>query len=148
MTYQEMTGKYEERGLTDYQLFTLEDLKEIHDVDVTKLSGYSGLSAENKELFDITVLQFYNAQGLNSRLKLRPKAVNYVLDVTYCRNGETVRREIFLVDGNMRVTKKYLHRYIYKKGVPIRNCTAFKEHYLRFELQDEWLHFTRTCEWY
>ena len=148
MIYQEMTRKYEERGLTDYRLSTLEDLKEIHDVDVTKLSGYSGLSAEKIELFDITVLRFYNAHGLNSRLQLKPKAVNYVLDVTYCRNGETVRREIFLVDGNMRVTKKCLHRYIYKKGVAVWNCTAFKEHYLRFELQDEWFHFIRTCEWY
>ncbi|MDE6833334.1 MAG: hypothetical protein K2J39_03660 [Ruminococcus sp.] len=148
MTYQEITSKYEERGLTDYRLRTLEDLKEIHDVDVTKLSGYSGLSAEKRELFDITVLRFYNAHGLNSRLQLKPKAVNYVLDVTYYRNDETVRREIFLVDGNMRVTKKCLHRDVYKKGIAVRNCTAFKEHYLRFELQDEWYHFTGMCEWY
>ena len=33
MTYKEMTKKYEERGLTDYQLRTLEDLKQIHGVD-------------------------------------------------------------------------------------------------------------------
>lgn len=148
MTYQEMTKKYEERGLTDYKLRTLDDLNEIHGVDVQELSGYSGLSDNNRKLFDVTVLRFYNAHGLNSRLELKPKAVNYVRDITYCQNDETVRRDIVLVDGNMRVTKKCLHRYIYKKGVAVKTCKALKEHYLRFELKDGWYHFTRQCEWY
>ncbi|MDE6832733.1 MAG: hypothetical protein K2J39_00570 [Ruminococcus sp.] len=148
MTYKEMTRKYEECGLTDYQLRTLEDLKEIHGVDVRKLSGYSGMSENSRKLFDVTVLRFYNAHGLDSRLQLKPEAVNYVLDITYCRNDETVRREIFLVDSNMRVTKKCLHRYIYKKNVAVRNCTAFKKHYLRFELKGEWYHITGNGQWY
>ena len=153
MTYQKMTKKYEERGLNDYQLRTLEDLKEIHGVDVRELSSYSGLSDENRNLFDTTVLRFYNAHGLNSRLELRPKSVNYVQEVLYYRDisedeAEDIGMEIYLVDSNMRVTKKRLHRYVFEKGVSFKNCKKIIKHYLRFELKDGWYHFTAEGEWY
>lgn len=153
MTYKEMTRKYEERGLTGYQLRTLEDLKEIHGVDVAELSGYSGLSENNRKLFDVTVLRFYNAHGLNSRLELKPKAVNYVQEVLYYNNiskdyAEDIGLEIYLVDSDMCVTKKRLHRYVFKKGVSFKECEKSKKYYLRFELKGEWYHFTNKGEWY
>ena len=153
MTYHEMTKKYEERGLTDYQLRTLNDLKEIHGVDVQELSGYSGLSENNRKLFDMTVLRFYNAHGLNSRLELRPKAINYVQEVLYYRNisedeAEDIGIEIYLVDSDMRLTKKRLHRYVFEKGVSFRNCKKIVKRYLRFELKDSWYHFTDVGSWY
>lgn len=153
MTYHEMTKKYEERGLTDYQLRTLNDLKEIHGVDVQELSGYSGLSENNRKLFGMTVLRFYNAHGLNSRLELRPKAVNYVQEVLYYRNisedeAEDIGIEIYLVDSDMRLTKKRLHRYVFEKGVSFKNCKKIIKHYLRFELKDSWYHFTDFGSWY
>lgn len=153
MTYKEMTRKYEERGLTDYQLRTLDDLKEIHGVDVAELSGYFGLSENNRKLFDVTVLRFYNAHGLNSRLELKPKAVNYVQEVIYYKSvseeeTEDIGLEIYLVDDGMYITKKRLHRYVFKKGVSFKECEKSTKHYLRFELKGEWYHITENGQWY
>lgn len=151
MTYQEITKKYEERGLTDYKLRTLDDLKEIHGVDVQELSGYSGLSDDNRKLFDMTVLRFYNAHGLNSRLELNPKSINYVQEVLYYRSisddeAEDIGIVINAFDRNGK--KHLLHRYVFKKGVSFKECGKSIKCYLRFELKGVWYHFTSKGEWY
>lgn len=141
MTYHEMTKKYEERGLTDYQLHTLDDLKEIHGLDVRELSGYSGLSENNKNLFNVTVLLFYNAHGLNGRLELKPVSVNYVQEERYIsEDDDDVAIEIYLVDGD--IVTKQLYSHIFEKGVSFDKCRKVVKRYLRFELCDSFYQFT------
>lgn len=151
MTYKEMTKKYEERGLTDYQLRTLEDLKQIHGVDIRELSGYSRLSETNRNLFDVTVLRFYNAYGLNSRLELKPKAVNYVLEKDYTRmiDGDRygVATQVFVIDRNGQVTDNCLYNSI-ESEAEIADCEESLLRYLCFELKGVWFHITAKGEWY
>ena len=151
MTYKEMTRKYEERGLTDYQLRTLEDIKEIHGIDVRELSGYSGLSDANRNLFDVTVLRFYNAHDLNSRLELTPKAVNYVAETEYdMKIGENEAETIgIVIDSiNHNGKKSRLHRYVFNKNIPFSECIKNVTKYLCFELKEVWFHITAKGEWY
>lgn len=151
MTYQEMTKKYEERGLTNYKLRTLDDLKEIHGVYVQELSGYSGLSDDNRKLFDVTVLRFYNAHGLNSRLELRPKAVNYVLEKDYTKvigdDRYGVATQGFVIDRNGQVTDNCLYNSI-ESEAEIADCEESLLRYICFELNNDWFHITEKGEWY
>lgn len=145
MTYKEMIKKYEKRGLTDYQLHTLDDLKEIHGLDVRELSGYSGLSENNKNLFNVTVLLFYNAHGLNGRLELKPVSVNYVQEERYIsEDDDDVAIEIYLVDGD--IVTKQLYSHIFEKGVSFDKCRKVVKRYLRFELCDS-LKLHQTIIW-
>lgn len=151
MTYKEMTKKYEERGLTDYQLRTVDDLKEIHGVDVQELSRYSGLSENNRKLFDMTVLRFYNAHSLNSRLELRPKAVNYVLEKDYTKviddDRYGIATQIFVLDSNGQLTDICLHNSV-QSEIDIADCEENILRYLCFELNNGWFHITEKGEWY
>lgn len=151
MTYQEMTKKYEERGLSDYKLRTLDDLKEIHGVDVQELSGYSGLSENNRNLFNVTVLRFYNAHGLNSRLELKPKAVNYVLEKDYTKvigdDRYGIATQIFVLDSNGQLTDICLHNSV-QSEIDIADCEENILRYLCFELNNDWFHITEKGEWY
>lgn len=153
MKRQELERKYEERGLTDYQLQTLEDLKEIHGVDVTELNGYNELTDENKELFNSTVIKFFNTWGLDNRKELRPKNVHYVSEVTYEKEiseNEIVDAgiEIFVINSKTGAKINRIHRYVFEKDIPFRECRKYIKHYLRFELQNEWYHITANGEWY
>lgn len=151
MTYQEMTKKYKERGLTDYKIRTLNDLKEIHGVDVQELSGYSGLSDDNRNLFNVTVLRFYNAHGLNSRLELRPKAVNYVLEKDYTKvigdDRYGIATQIFVLDSNGQLTDICLHNSV-QSEIDIADCKESLLRYICFELNNDWFHITEKGEWY
>ena len=79
----EFEQRYKEYGCDNYKLRTLDDLKNIHGFDITELSGYDRLSQKQRELFDKTVIKFYNGRGLDLRNRLQPKSVNFVYEVTY-----------------------------------------------------------------
>lgn len=152
MTRKELERKYETLGLTDYKLCTLEQLNAIHGVDVQTLSGYDILSDKHRELFNKTIINFFNAQGLDARKALIPKSINYVLQVDYIRYlpeencYETVKTEIFLLKDNQ--IKKRIHRYVFEKDVNFKECKRNAKSYLRFELKDEWYHILSSTNWY
>ncbi len=151
MTRKQLERKYEDCGLNDYQLRTLDELREIHGVDVRELSGYSGLTNENRKLFDITVLRFYNSLGLDIRKQLLPKSVNYVIETEYVKDIDENEAETagIIIDSIDRSGKKRrLHRYVFNKNIPFSECRKFIKSYLRFELKGEWYHFTDKGEWY
>lgn len=151
MTRTQLERKYEDCGLNDYQLRTLDELKEIHGVDVRDLSGYSGLTEENKKLFDMTVLHFYNAHGLDSRKQLLPKSVNYVIETEYVKDIDETEAETagIVIDSIDRSGKKRrLHRYVFNKNIPFSECRKEIKKYLRFELKGVWYHFMDKGKWY
>lgn len=145
--------KYEELGLTDYKLRTLEQLKEIHGVDVNQISRYHDLPEEQKALFDKAIINFYNAWGLDSRKALKPQSVNYVYEITYYKQIEDtddfftdIGQEIYIFDGK-KVSRR-LHKYVFEKGIDFKSCEKEIEIYLRFELHGEWYHIISATEWY
>lgn len=148
MTRYELEQRYKEYGCNDFKLHTLDDLKNIHGFDVMDLSGYAELPPKQREIFDRTIIRFYNGRGLDLRNKMKPKCVHYVYEVEYCSNeNELVGMDIFALksDGIL----KRLHRHKYDKNVDLRKCRKCLENkYLRFELKDEWYHFTPNGDWY
>lgn len=155
MTYQEMTKKYEERGLTDYQLGTLEELKEIHGVDVQKLSGYSELSEENKNLFDMTVVRFYNAHELKSRLKLKPKAVYYSTVTNYYKRhivcgNETNEVAVVVSETTAHSGKKHkISKIVINENIPLSECRKYVQNYFCFLLKGlPVVYITKNGSWY
>ncbi len=149
MTRTQLEQRYEENGCRDYQLKNLEQLKAIHGIDVNEISGYKGLSAENKSLFDETVIRFFNAFGLDNRKELFPKSVNHVREVRYSNaDNYEVGVEIFLINSKGTVTRRRLHRYVFEKDAQFADCEKTYSDYLRFELRGEWFHFTENHQWY
>lgn len=170
MTRYELEQRYKEYGCDNYKLRTLDDLKNIHGFDVTELSGYDGLPQEQRELFDKTVIKFYNGRGLDIRNRLQPKSVNFVHEVSYTipdnypasvydsgsNNGDgsytDVGMDIFVINNDGKTIGKRLHRYRYDRSISIQKCKkvgrCFEQTYLRFELKDEWYHFTPNGDWY
>lgn len=155
MTRKEIERVYNQNGLEDYQLKTLDDLKAVHGIDVTEIKGYSGLTDENRQLFDSTVISFFNVLGLDSRMELRPTAIHYVeeteYDKTVIEDDEEYDVDVGIVvqsidrDGK----KQRLHRYVFEKDIPFTDCKKSIKKYLRFELKNNlWFHITENGEWY
>lgn len=145
----ELEQRYEEYGRKDYQLRTLDDLKSIHGFDVTELPGYDGLPQEQRELFNKTIIKFYNAQGLDNRARLQPKNVNYVYEINYTYDNEAVGTDVYAVKNDGKTVGKRLHRHKFNKSADFRLCKEYgQKRYLRFELKGVWYHFMPNGEWY
>lgn len=151
----QLERKYETHGLNDYKLRSLDDLKIIHDVDVSEISGYHELPDKQRELFNKAIINFFNAWGLDNRLALKPKSINYVYEVDYYKKIEDtddfftgIGQEIYILDGDGRTVSRRLHKYVYEKGVGFKSCEKESKIYLRFELKDVWYHIMSTTEWY
>ncbi len=147
--------KYEELGLKDYKLRNLNQLRDIHDVDVNEIPGYEDLPDEQRKLFNEAIINFYNARGLDSRKSLIPKSVNYVYEVNYSKQlskdndfWTDVGQEVFVLDEKGGILRR-LHRYVHNKGISFKDCEKqSSKPYLRFELFGEWYHIISTNEWY
>ncbi len=145
--------KYRKCGLPDYRLRNIGDLKAVHGVDVTELEGYSGLTDENRELFNRTVVRFFNAWGLDNRKELKPKSIHYVTEIEYEKEinedeAVDVGVEIYVIDSKTSTKKHRLHRYVFEKSIPFSECRKYVKNYLRFELKGVWFHITENGEWY
>ncbi len=152
MTHYEIEQRYIENGCGDFRIHNLSDLKNIHDFDVEQLQGYAELPQEQRELFDRTIISFYNAHGLDIRKQLQPKSVNYVYEINYAdTNNELVGEDIYVVKSDGKTVGKRLHRHRFDKSADFRPCREIdKKCYLRFELNGKggWYHFTPKGEWY
>lgn len=100
-SYKEVCALYEARGLTDYRLRTAEDVKAIHNFDLTETEGYSDLSDENKELFIKFMISFMNGQGMNLKITVFPRSVHFVRKTTFLKecppdpeDGKVYKEEI------------------------------------------------------
>lgn len=82
-SYKEVTTLYQHYGIHDYMLRTIEDVKNIHNFDVTETTGYEDLTEENKRIFEAYVISHLNNVGMNTRLTMWPKSVHYVRELTY-----------------------------------------------------------------
>lgn len=150
MTRYELEQRYIENGREDFKLRTLGDLKNINGFDVAELPGYAELPPKQREIFDRTVIRFYNGQGLDRRNHFQPKCAHYVCEVGYLSDdGELVGTDIIVIKNDGKSVGKRLHRYKYEKGTDLRKCRkCLTGTYLRFELKSEWYYFMPNGNWY
>lgn len=73
--YQELKERYENKGLDNYLLRDIEDIKDIYNIDIPKLKGYNKLEPSVKDFFNKMIVNYYNARGLEARDDLKPKKV-------------------------------------------------------------------------
>ncbi|WP_291566724.1 MULTISPECIES: hypothetical protein [unclassified Clostridium] len=59
--------KYEELGLTDYKLRTVEQVKKLHGTDIVKMEGLNSLSKEDRELVVKLFINYLNGCGCGNR---------------------------------------------------------------------------------
>ena len=147
MTRKQLERKYEERGLNNYRIRTVDDLKAIHNIDIEELKGYENLSDEYRELFEKTVIHFFNAQGLEKRAECIPKAINYVQETEYISESNIIIGKIIkAIYKNNK--SRIIHRYVFEKDISFSKCRKYTSEYLRFELNNEWFHITKNEQWY
>ena len=147
MTRKQIEKKYEERGLNNYLLRTVDDLKAVHNISIEELSGYENLSDEYRELFEKTVIHFFNAQGLERRAECIPKAINYVQETEYVSESNVIiGKTIKAIYKNKK--SRIIHKYVFEKNIPFSTCKKYATEYLRFELKGEWFHITENEQWY
>lgn len=153
MTRTEFEKRYEKHGCNDYQLHNLADLKSIHGVNVCELPGYTDLSDEHRKLFDESIIRIFNAHGLDSRKGLQPKCIHYVREIEYVKainkdEGISAGIEINIINSETGLKKRRLHRYVFEKDIPFKECRKEVKEYLRFELKDVWFHILDNGNWY
>lgn len=148
---------YMDNGLNDYRLKNIEDISNVHGVNVRDIKGYDALDDLNKALYEKFIVNFYNAFGLDSRATIIPKGIYFVEDtrlvVKESPNDEFFTEAGFIVKSIDKYGKKrILHKYIHGdyKNLEIKDWKPTE--YLRVEYKhqgrNEWLHIKSETQWY
>lgn len=144
-------------------LRTIEDVKNIHNFDVTETTGYEDLTEENKRIFEAYVLQHMNSVGMNTKITMWPKSVHYVREYRYCTAPEwdeyekknvrwEIGREYIILKANGRTKKfkKFLDDDRTEADID-KSATTEKE-FLRVDWrmngENIWFHVSKELEYY
>lgn len=162
-SYKEVTTLYQHYGIHDYMLRTIEDVKNIHNFDVTETTGYEDLTEENKRIFEAYVLQHMNSVGMNTKITMWPKSVHFVREYSYCTAPEwdeyekknvrwEIGREYIILKANGRTKKfkKFLDDDRTEADID-KSATTEKE-FLRVDWrmngENIWFHVSKELEYY
>jgi len=157
MTGSQLQHIYEANGLTDYRLKTADDLLFTHGVSVKKLLGYSQLDEANAKLYVAFVVNFFNAQGMDSRVTLVPTGIHYVEDVDLIAKEDPDDEYFTVVGGIVKVINKDGSQTLHHewRGTGYEELETIEDkpkRYLRFEYEHEgrpeWLHVIDERQWY
>lgn len=160
----QMENIYEANGLTDYQLETTYDLLKVHGIDFEDTDGYEDLTDENKAIYEVFILRFLNMHGLDRRMEIIPRRINFVEEIKFLVKEEPCQ-DYFNFAGLVvtRIDKEGNRKIIKKKLIDrykdLKIIEGKPEYYLRFEYQcgedeegnpyNEWLHVTHGgTQWY
>ncbi len=144
-------------------LRTIEDVKNIHNFDVTETTGYEDLTEENKRIFEAYVLQHMNSVGMNTKITMWPKSVHFVREYSYCTAPEwdeyekknvrwEIGREYIILKANGRTKKfkKFLDDDRTEADID-KSATTEKE-FLRVDWrmngENIWFHVSKELEYY
>lgn len=92
--------KYEEMGLSDYKLKTIEDVKALHGTDILKMKGLNKLSEEEKELVIKLFIGYLNGCGCGNRQDV-PVKVEKLSNDKYKIYFEDGMFSYFYTDGSI-----------------------------------------------
>lgn len=163
MNRSQLINLFEVNGINDYQLQCADDLLKVFGVKLESLEGFQTLSNENKALFSQFILNFYNAQGIDSKLLIEPLSIYYVVkNETWVQvpgnYGLSFYKSITtILDRNLKplkVFREYKNDEFEGKG--FEEVETDSEMYLRFDYiwsypdidKKEWLHVMSENEWY
>lgn len=144
-------------------LRTIEDVKNIHNFDVTETTGYEDLTEENKRIFEAYVLQHMNSVGMNTKITMWPKSVHFVREYSYCTAPEwdeyekknvrwEIGREYIILKANGRTKKfkKFLDDD--KTEADIDKSATTEKEFLRVDWrmngENIWFHVSKELEYY
>lgn len=65
---------YKKRGLKNYKLRTVEDVKELHDIDILKMKGLENLSENDRQLAIKLFIRYLNGFGCTNR-QFTPRSI-------------------------------------------------------------------------
>lgn len=162
-SYKEVTALYQRYGIHDYILRTIEDVKNIHNFDVTETTGYEDLTEENKQIFEAYVLRHMNSVGMNTKITMWPKSVHFIQEYTYCTAPEwndyekkNIRRVIgheyiiLKANGQTKKFKKFMDADRTEADID-KSATTEKE-FLRVDWrmngENIWFHVSKELEYY
>lgn len=161
--YKEVCSLYESRGLTDYCLRTPDDIKAIHNFDITETEGYSDLTNENKKLYADFFITYMNGLGMNTKITIFPRRVNFVRKTTYLRqlppdpeDGKIYKEEIgvkFTILKANGKTKTLPRAGYFDEGMTADDATETREEeFLRADLivqrDNTWFHVLAPDRYY
>ena len=160
--YAEALQRYDAAGLSDYRLKTAFDILTVHGHDIAQLKGYKDLTAEQRNLFNAFIVNYYNGVGMGMRCGFVPKSVHYVEKITYCVSRpaddwhEQPYKEVVAVFFNILLPngkkKKFKEHIIYPEIPPEYWFEQTKEEFLRYDYKDgkrmDWLHVIEPRKWY
>lgn len=92
--------KYEEMGLSDYKLKTIEDVKVLHGTDILKMKGLNKLSEEEKKLVIKLFIVYLNGCGCGNRQDV-PVKVEKLSNDKYKIYFEDGMFSYFYTDGSI-----------------------------------------------
>lgn len=157
MNINQIKNIYLANGLNEFKIGSHSDINSVHGIKVSEISGYSTLSVDHRKLFNEFIINFYNAQGLESRADFLPLKINYVLAEEYLGKYEDTddyfvplggRITAVHNDGSTKVLSTWKDRRF--KSMP---CIQIeKQNYLRFEYRNgtnkKWQHVISATRWY
>ena len=155
---------YKANGLNDYQLKTTYDLLKVHGIDFEDINGYDDLTDENKAVYGVFIVNFFNLQGFYRRMRIIPRRINFVEEIEFLVKEEP-SQDYYNYAGEIitKIDKKGIRKIIRKHMVVeyagLKKIEKKPEYYLRFEYQcgedeegnpyNEWLHVTHGgTQWY
>lgn len=153
ITYESLTDLYKQHGLNDFKLKRTSDLFKVHDIPFSDFKGYNDLTSKNQSLFLEFVINFFNAQGLEERTKIKPKYVHWVQETEYFVNDDDDYS--LFVGSNIAIVKSNFESEILSKDFdPLtdKHDSYFIKEYLRFGYERDgnftFLHVLSPNHWY
>lgn len=153
----QMEAIYEANGCVDYRLRNTDDLLKVHGIDFAKTKGFDELDEKNKLFFEQFIVNYFNAQGLDTKMTMLPKGIYFVEDADYLvkrtDDGDEYCEVVgglvmkFMANGKMTKHKKWLDKD-HKDSAFFLGKT---KQYLRFEYRihnrNEWQHIYSSTNW-
>ena len=162
-SYREVTALYEHYGINDYMLRTIEDVKNIHNFDVTETTGYEDLTEEHKRIFEAYVLRHMTSVGMNTKITMWPKSVHFGREYTECTAPEwdeaekknvrwVIGRECIILKANGRTKKFKKYMDDDKTEADIDKSATTEKEFLRVDWrmngENIWFHVSKELEYY
>ena len=148
---------YLSNGLKEFKLTNHTDLLNIHSIDIKNIPGYSNLSAEHRAIFDSFIINFFNACGLETRARLMPISINFVLDEEYLGKEDATDDYYIPLGGKLTAlydggSTKTIRCWKDKTYCHLPCICTEKQNYLRFEYRKgkskSWQHVISATKWY
>lgn len=148
---------YKANGLTDYKLKSLDDLMKVHGIDPRAVKGYNRLDDLNRLLYEKYIVNYFNAQGLESRATILPEAIYFVESKEYSVKENPDDEYSMDAGGLLQAIDKnglktVLYDRVYEEYKRMDIIIDESEFYLRFEFEQQgrktWLHVINENEWY